>query len=154
MTAAATSSALQMAPRAVLTVPVMSGLRGIGRKEGLTEPGTLLEVQKQVLVDQPASALVEGRVDGDDVALGYELLEVFDAARTEGRLGRGGERVVVIVQELLAVERLQTLQYALANAAGTDGADNLALKVICVAGDLRDIPVAALNHLPCSLLNL
>lgn len=46
----------------------------------------------------------------------------------EGRTLRKG--VVVVVEELLRVEGTEALQNTVANAAGTDGPDDLALKIL------------------------
>ena len=98
-------------------------------------------------VYEAAGAFVQRAVDGDDVALRDELLEVLDAARTDLLLGLLGEASVVVVEELLAVEGLEALEDAEADASSTDGANDLALKVVRVAGDVRDLPVTALDHL-------
>ena len=57
------------------------------------------------------------------------------------------ERGVVVVEELLAVEWLQALEDTEADAASTDGTDDLALEVERVARNLGHLPVAALDHL-------
>ena len=59
------------------------------------------------------------------------------------------ERGVVVVEELLAVEWLQALEDTEADAASTDGTDDLALEVERVARDVRDLPLATLDHLVC-----
>ena len=58
-----------------------------------------------------------------------------------------GEGVVVVVEELLAVEGQETLQDAVADTARTDGADDLALEVVRGARNIRDLPVTTLDHL-------
>ena len=60
-----------------------------------------------------------------------------------------GKRVVVVVEELLRVERLETLQHSVTDSASTKGADNLTLEVESVACDVRYLPVTALDHLVC-----
>ncbi len=57
------------------------------------------------------------------------------------------ERVVVVVQQLLGVERHEPLEHPVANAARADRADDLALEVERVARDVRYLPIAALDHL-------
>ena len=57
------------------------------------------------------------------------------------------ERGVVVVQKLLATERLETLQDPVSNPTSTDGTDNFALEVKGVPGDVSDVPVATLDHL-------
>ena len=47
---------------------------------GVDDPGALLEVLEQLGVAEAARALVQGAVDGDDVALGDEVLQVLDTA--------------------------------------------------------------------------
>ena len=44
------------------------------------EPCTLLEVLEEIGIDESTSAFVQRAVDGDDVALGDEFLEILDAA--------------------------------------------------------------------------
>jgi hypothetical protein len=161
----------------VARVPVqVAGLDGIGDRVlvadraacGVDEPRALLEVLEQVRVHEPARALVQGAVDRDDVALrdkvlaegrsvfsadpfpnevGRAHLEVVDAARVDLLRGVLGQRVVVVVQQLLAVERHEALEHAEADAARAERADDLALEVERVARDLGDLPVAALDHL-------
>lgn len=58
-----------------------------------------------------------------------------------------GQGSVVVVEELLAVEGHQTLEDTVADTTAADGADDLALEVERVAGDVGDDPVAALDHL-------
>ena len=90
---------------------------------------------------------MQGAVDGDDVALGEHLLEGVDAAAANLLLDLGGQRLVVVVQKLLAVEGLETAEDTLADTADSDGANDLALEVVLLLGGGGDIPVAALNHL-------
>ena len=114
---------------------------------GVHEPRALLEALEQLRVHEPARALVQRAVDSDDVTLRDELLEVRHAARADG-LARGvGQRRVVVVEELLAVEGLEALEDAIANATSADGADDLALEVKRVTRDVGDLPVATLDHL-------
>lgn len=51
-----------------------------GTTGSVDEPCTLLEVLKELGVDQAAGTLVKGAVDGDDITLGDEFLEVLDTA--------------------------------------------------------------------------
>ena len=50
---------------------------------GVDDPRALLEVLEQLSVDEAARALVQGAVDGDDIALGDKLFQVLDAAGTD-----------------------------------------------------------------------
>lgn len=51
-----------------------------GTTSSVDEPCALLEVLEEFSVDESASTLVERAVDGDDVTLRDELLEVLNAA--------------------------------------------------------------------------
>ena len=53
------------------------------------------------------------------------------------------KRVVVVVQQLLRVERHKTLEHAVADTARADRADDLALEIVRVARDVGHLPVAA-----------
>lgn len=81
-------------------------------------------------------------VDGDDIALSKHILEVFNAAAADLLLNLGLQWLVVIVEQLLAVERLQTAQHTLANAAHGDGTDDLTLEVELVLRDRGHIPLS------------
>ncbi len=85
---------------------------------------------------------MQGAVDGDDIALGEQLLESVDAAAADLLLDLRSQGLVVVVEKLLAVEGLQTAQDALADATHGHGADHLVLKVVLVLGHGRDVPVA------------
>ena len=58
-----------------------------------------------------------------------------------------GERRVIVVEELFRVERPETLQYAVTNASRPERADDLALQIIRIAGNVGHLPLAALDHL-------
>lgn len=90
---------------------------------------------------------MERAVDGDNITLGEHLLEVLDTPAANFLLNLWGERLVVEVQKLLAVERLQTAQDTLTDTANGNGTDGLALEVVLVLGDLSDVPVASCNLL-------
>lgn len=114
---------------------------------GVDEPGTRLHLGDQVLVEQTAGLLVQRAVDGDNVTLSEHLLEAVDAAAADFLLNLGAEGLVVVVEELLAVEGLQTAEHTLTDTADGDGTDNLALKVILVLGDGSNVPVTTLDLL-------
>ena len=152
-----------------------------GATGSVDEPCALLEVREQLSVDETAGSLVEGAVDGDDIALEEESdrvrckasailtcetnsfksstrraltsLAASDLARSvklnlsEKLTLTFRERSVVVVEKLLAVERLQSLEDTEANTASTDSADDLALKIVRIARNLGHLPVAALDHL-------
>ena len=137
-----------MAPRAVLTSQEPSSGVSAGwlRDWGGGEP-TGLHLGNEVLVKEAARLLVQRAVDGDDVALGEHLLEVVDAAAADLGLLLGAQRLVVVVEQLLAVEGLEAAQHALADAADGHGADDLALEVELVLGRLGHVPAPGLDHL-------
>lgn len=103
---------------------------------------TLLHLGDEVLVEETKGLLVERAVDGDNIALSEHLLETLDTTAANLLLDLRRERLVVVVEELLAVEWLQAAQDTLANATDGDSSNNLALKVILVLSDSSDIPVA------------
>lgn len=126
----------------------------------------LLEVREQLGVDEVASSVVERGVDGNDVALGNEVLQVFDTTSTDGLGSSFRESGVVVVNELLGAEGQHTLENAVANTASTDGTDDLspgnvsiccsqkdeatayfALQIECISGDFRHLPVTTCGHL-------
>jgi hypothetical protein len=108
---------------------------------------------------------VERAVDGDNVALGNELLKGVYTAGTKSLLELRRQRLpncqlgfytsarntnlVIVVQELLALKSLKTSQDTLSNSANTDSSDNLVLKVILVLGDSGNIPFTGLDLLVC-----
>lgn len=85
---------------------------------------------------------MERAVDGDDVALSQHLLKVIDTAATDFLLHLGRQGLIVIVEQLLAVEWLQTTQDTLSNTANTNGTDDLGFQVILILGHSSNVPVA------------
>jgi hypothetical protein len=114
-----------------------------GTTSGVDEPSAGLHLGNQILVEQTLGLLVERAVDGDNVTLGEHLLEALDTAAADLLLNLGLERLVVVVQELLAVEGLETAEHTLTDTADGDGTDNLALKVELVLGDGGNVPLTA-----------
>lgn len=86
-------------------------------------------------------------VDRHDIALCEHLLQVRYSAAADLLLLLGRQGLVVVVEQLLAIERLQPAEHTLADAAHGDGANNLALEVVLGLGGLGDVPVAALDGL-------
>lgn len=118
-----------------------------GAAGGVDEVRALLHLGDEVRVEETLGLLVEGAIDGDNVTLGEELLEGVDAAAANLGLLLGAQGLVVVVEELLAVEGLEAAEDALADAADGDGADDLALEVVLLLGGAGDIPLATLNLL-------
>jgi hypothetical protein len=133
----------------------VAGLKGLGNillddnstASGVDEPSTGLHLGDEFFVEETASLLVEGAVNGNDVTLGEHLLEVIDATTANLLLGFGGEGLVVVVEELLAVERLEAAEDTLTDTADGDGTDDLALEVELVLSDGGNIPVTVLDLL-------
>lgn len=90
---------------------------------------------------------MQGTVDGDNVTLGKHLLEVLDTATANLLLDLGGQRLVVVVEELLAIEGLQAAEDTLTDTANGNGTDGLALEVELVLGDGSNIPLAVTDLL-------
>jgi hypothetical protein len=112
------------------------------RWEGERAERTRLHLVNEVLVEETAGLLVQRAVDGDNVTLCEHLLEVLDAAAANLLLLLGAERLVVEVEQLLAVEGLQAAEDTLADTADGNGADDLALEIELVLGSLGDVPVS------------
>lgn len=133
----------------------VAGLEGLGdilldddgTAGGVDEPSTGLHLRDEVLVEETAGLLVQGAVNSDNVTLGEHLLEVLDATATDLLLGLGGEGLVVVVEELLAVEGLKAAENTLTDTADGDGTDDLALEVELVLSDSGDVPVTVLDLL-------
>lgn len=86
---------------------------------------TLLHLVDGFLVKQASGLLVEGAVDGDDVTLGEELIKVLDSSAANLLFNLGLKRLVIKVEELLAVEGLETSENTLSNTADGNSADHL-----------------------------
>lgn len=113
-----------------------------GTTGGVDEPRSGLHFGNELLVEKTPGALVKRAVDGDNIALRHHLLKVLNAAGTNRLLDISGEGLVVIVQQLPAVEWLEASQDALTDTANTNSTNNLALEVELVLGDGSNIPVA------------
>lgn len=129
-------------------VAVLEGIGNVlldddGATGGVDEPRALLHLGDEVLVEQTAGLLVERAVDGDNVTLCEHLLEVLNAAAANLLLDLGAQGLVVEVEELLAVEGLETAEHTLTNTADSDGTNDLVLEVVLVLSDLSDVPVTA-----------
>jgi len=102
---------------------------------------TLLHLGDELLVEHAAGLLVERAVDGDNIALRKHVLEALDTATSNLLLLLWAERLVVEVQQLLAVESPQSPEHTLTDTADSNGSDDLVLQVILVLGDGGDVPV-------------
>lgn len=79
--------------------------------------------------------------------LSDELFKVLDSAGVDGLCRRLRQWRVVVVEKFLAVERYQPLKDTVTDASSADRADDLALQIKCIAGDVRHLPVTTLDHL-------
>lgn len=86
-------------------------------------------------------------VDGNNVALGEHFLEVLNTSAANLLLLLGRQGLVVVVEQLLAVEGLETAQDTLADTANGNGTDDLVLEVELVLGSSGDVPVTGLDLL-------
>ena len=108
---------------------------------------TLLHLADQILVEHATGLLVERAVDGDNITLREHLLKVIDAPAANVLLLLRSEGLVVVVEQLLAVECLQSAQHTLTDTADSDGTNNLVLEVVLVLGNSSDVTVTPRNLL-------
>lgn len=83
---------------------------------------------------------MERTVDGNNIALRYQLLERSDSAAANLLLDLIRERLVVEVEQLLAVKRLETTEHTLTDTADGYSTDHLTLKIVLILGDSCDVP--------------
>jgi hypothetical protein len=83
---------------------------------------------------------MERAVNGDNITLGQHLLEILDTSAADLLLNFGLKRLVVEVEKLLAVERLETAEHTLTDTANGNGTDDLVLEIVLVLGDSGNIP--------------
>lgn len=118
-----------------------------GTTGGVNQPGSLLHLGDQLLVEETASLLVERAVDGDNITLSKHLLQSVDSATSNLCLDLWAEWLVIIVQQLLAVECLQSSQDTLSNSTNGNGTDDLTLEIELVLGSSGNIPLSGLDLL-------
>lgn len=90
---------------------------------------------------------MQGAVDGDNIALGEHLLEVLNTSAANLLLLLRRQGLVVVVEQLLAVEGLETAQDTLADTADSNGTDDLVLEIELVLGSGGNVPVTGLDLL-------
>ncbi len=86
-------------------------------------------------------------IDGNYVALGQHLVQIVYASASNLLFNLGLKRLIIKVQQFLAVEWLESSQHALANTPDSDGTYNLVLKVVFVLSNSGDVPVSTRNLL-------
>lgn len=79
-------------------------------------------------------------VDRDNIALGEHLLEVLNTTAANLLLNLGPKGLVVVVEQLLAVEGLETTEHPFTDTPNSNGSDDLVLEVKLVLGDGSNIP--------------
>lgn len=86
-------------------------------------------------------------VDSDNITLRHHVFQIVNAAASDLLLRLRTQTLVVIVEQLLAVKRLQTTENALANTATANGANHFVFQVVLVLGHGGNVPVTAGNLL-------
>ena len=86
-------------------------------------------------------------VDSNDVALAQHLLQSITTTAANLLLDLRLQGLIIEVQQLLAVERLQPSQHSLADSAHSNGSNNLVLEIVFVLGHTSDVPFAGLDLL-------
>lgn len=110
---------------------------------------TLLHLGDEILVEETSRLLVQRAVDCDNVALGQHLFKIIHSSTANLFLDLRLQRLVVKVEQLFAVEGLQSAKYTLTDAAHSNSTDNLALKIVLVLGNGSDVPVTAFDLFVC-----
>lgn len=111
----------------------------------VNQPGTLLHLGDELLVEETPGLLVERAVDGDNIALSQHLLQVLDTSAANLLLLLSAQWLVVEVEKFLAVEWLESSENTLTNTANGNGTDDLTLKVVLTLGNGGDVPVTSLD---------
>lgn len=86
-------------------------------------------------------------INGNNIALRQHILQILHSSAANLLLKLGLERLVVEVEQLFAIESLQSPQDTLSDAADSDGTNDLILKVILAFCDGGNVPVSS-----CDLL--
>ena len=102
---------------------------------------TWFHLVEQLLVEQTARFLVEWAVDGNNITLAEHVLEILDSPAADFLLHLLGERLVIEVEEFLAVEGLQAAKNSLTNATYGHGADHFVLEIVLVLSHFGHVPI-------------
>ena len=92
---------------------------------------------------------MERAVDGNNITLCQHLLQVLNTTASNLLLDLRLERLVIEVQQFLAVEWLQSSQDTLTNSSDSNGTDDLTLKIELVLGGSGNVPFSGLDLLVC-----
>ncbi|KAB8291790.1 hypothetical protein EYC80_006584 [Monilinia laxa] len=110
---------------------------------------TLLHLGDQFLVEETTGLLVKRTVDSNNITLRQHLLQVRNSSTSDLLLNLRLKRLVIKVQQLLAVKRLQSSQDTLTDSTHCNGTDDLALEIKLVLGGGCNVPLASLDLLVC-----
>lgn len=88
-------------------------------------------------------------VDGDNIALAQHFFQAFHTSAANFFLDFWLEWLVIEVEQLFAVEWLESSKHTLTDASYCNGPDSLSLEIIFTFGDCCHIPVAVLDLLAC-----
>lgn len=88
-------------------------------------------------------------IDGDDIALSKHLLKILNPTATNLLLNLWLQWLVVVVEQLLAVEWLETTQDTLSDTADSDCANNLVFKIVRVLSNGCHVPFSTCDLLVC-----
>ena len=86
-------------------------------------------------------------IDGDHIALAQHLLQTLHPPTPDFLLLLGAQGLVIEVQELFAVERLESPQHTLANPPDSYRPHDFALEVIFILCRGSNVPLAGLDLL-------
>ena len=81
-------------------------------------------------------------VDGNDIALCQHLFQILHTSASNLFLKLGLKGLVVEIEELLAVECLQSSQNTLSNSSHGDGTNHFVLEIVLAFGDGCNIPIS------------
>lgn len=139
-----------MAPRAVLTSQEPAQRMSVPRSPKSEYVAlTLLHLVDHLLVKKTPGLLVKWAIDGDNITLSQHLFQTIHTPASNLLLDLGLEWLIVEVQELLAVKRLESPQHTLSDTADSDGADDLVLEIELVLGGRSNLPFTGLDLLVC-----
>lgn len=105
----------------------------------------LLHLGDQLFIEHASGLLVQRAVDGDDIALCQHLFQILHTPASNLLLKLGLKGLIVEVEELLAIECLQSSQNTLPDSSDGDGPDDFVLEIVLAFGDCCDVPISTRN---------
>lgn len=103
---------------------------------------TLLHLRDQFLIEQASSLLMQRAIDGNNIALPQHFLKTLHTSASDLFFDFWFEGLIVEVEQLLAIKRLQSSQDALSDTANGDGPDDFVLEIILALCDSCNVPVS------------